>query len=148
MDNPAPVAPWWKKGMTLKQMVLAVALAGIFAGGGAGVAHFIAKRPPPGVLAVPAMAKPATELTLVLTSPTTATSSENKLLKVTGTTLPNVPVVIFTRAHFNSGQGDETGNFEIEIELVEGTNTLTVTALTTDGQEKTVTEEVVYEYQQ
>ena len=44
-------------------------------------------------------------------------------------------------------ESDAEGNFSGEIELDSGINNLTVTALRDDGQEKSITQEVVYDDQ-
>lgn len=87
------------------------------------------------------------ELTLSLTSPTADTLAENKMVTVAGTTLPNTPVVMMTEETENSVVSDENGNFSGEIELMDGVNTLIVTAMSEDGREKSETREIVFDDQ-
>lgn len=143
MDNPAPTIPWWKKGMNLTQLVIYLAIALVFVGLGAGISYIIGRNPAPKAITVPAMAAaPEVELTLDVTNPIDAATVQEKLIKVAGRTLPNTSLVVFGVTTSKVGFSDENGNFEVEIELVEGTNTLSVTAVSGDGQEKTLIREV------
>lgn len=65
-----------------------------------------------------------------------------KLLPVSGTTIPNSPVVVYTDTHQSSTVSDAAGNYSTEIELDEGVNALTITTFLEDGTEKTETHEV------
>lgn len=77
-------------------------------------------------------------VTLTLTSPAEGDVAVDDEIVVRGKTLPNTTVVIYTQSDETSVESDENGNFEETILLVEGENTLTVTAFSEDGQEKSV----------
>jgi len=87
------------------------------------------------------------ELTLSLASPASGVVTENSMLPVSGMTLPGVPVVFYTESHEDSVLSDEKGNFSGSILLDSGMNTLTITAMDENGQEKSLTMEVAYDDQ-
>ena len=80
----------------------------------------------------------APSLTLSLLSPSEGDIAVDGEIVVRGNTLPNTTVVIFTQSDETSVESDEIGNFEETILLVDGENTLTVTAFSDDGQEKSI----------
>lgn len=148
MDNPAdPIAagPWWKKGMSLTQLAVYFAVSLFFVFSGFGISYFLEQQNKSTILTTPAMATlPAGELTLDITNPTEAMVVQEKLIKISGKTLPNTSLVVFGALDSKMGLSDENGNFEVEFELAKGTNTLTVAAVSGDGREKTVTADVTY----
>lgn len=84
-------------------------------------------------------------LSLILESPSDGMFvSDNKLL-VKGKTSPNIPVVFYTETDQGSAESDKTGNFEGSIILGDGINSLTVDAYGNDGEEKSLTVDVVYD---
>lgn len=90
---------------------------------------------------------PTETMALVLSSPTDSTLVKTDKVKVSGKTSPNATVVIYTETRDTSLEADEKGNFETEIALSGGINTLTVTAFSDKGEEKTVTLNVTYDNQ-
>ena len=93
---------------------------------------------------VPETPQETTEsLVLSLSSPTEGDIAVDGEIVVRGKTLPNTTVVIYTQSDETSVESDENGNFEETILLVDGENTLTVTAFSEDGQEKSMTVTVV-----
>ncbi|EKD85482.1 MAG: hypothetical protein ACD_38C00014G0001 [uncultured bacterium] len=84
-------------------------------------------------------------MTLTLTSPTDNELAVNQEISVKGQTLPKSTVVVYTENDESSLEADATGRFETTIGLVDGINQLVVTVFADDGQEKTVTTDVVYE---
>ncbi|HCS78171.1 TPA: hypothetical protein DIV55_00320 [Patescibacteria group bacterium] len=87
----------------------------------------------------------AQTLTLELTSPADGTLSVNQEILVTGKTLPNTTVMLFTETDENSVQSDAGGMFESTITLVNGINSLTVTVFGEDGTEKSQSMDLVYD---
>ncbi|OGE15857.1 hypothetical protein A3F00_04770 [Candidatus Daviesbacteria bacterium RIFCSPHIGHO2_12_FULL_37_11] len=82
-------------------------------------------------------------LQLTLESPNSGTITVNNKILVKGKTSPNATVVIYTDENENSVEADLYGNFEGEIMLAGGINTLTVTAFAENGDEKTLALDVV-----
>ncbi len=87
--------------------------------------------------------KVAVPLGLTLESPVDGSLIKDNKVLVKGRTAPNTTVVFYTDSDDNSIQSDENGNFESYISLGEGINTLTVTAFGENGDEKSVTLDVV-----
>jgi hypothetical protein len=136
-----------KKGHNLKPIALVLIAISLVLGSGAGL-YFGLKgksEPTPTPTPILVQAEPAPELSLSLTSPTIDTIADGKMLKVSGVTLPDTPVVFLTENFDNTVQSDETGAFDGEIELESGVNTLTVTAMADNGDEKSVTREIVFD---
>lgn len=98
------------------------------------------KEPQPSPVANMASPKP---LTLTLDSPKDEELSVNDEILVKGKTLPNTTVVMFNEADEATVDSDANGNFETTIKLADGINSLTVTAFAEDGQEKSLTVDVV-----
>jgi hypothetical protein len=150
-SSAAPAAPWWKQKLSGNRLILTLVI--VFSLFGVGAAALIISWPstPPQSpamvdnqpLETPAPAK----LSLALTYPTQALAVEDHLLRVTGVTAPDTAVMLYTETTDNSVQSDTAGNFSADIELADGVNTLTVSAFSADGQEQTVTTEVVYDSQ-
>jgi len=83
-------------------------------------------------------AKVQIPLTLDLESPTEGSLiTDNKVL-VKGKTLPGAIITVFSDNKDTSLESDVAGNFSGEITLNNGINTLTVTAFSEDGQEKSL----------
>jgi hypothetical protein len=82
-------------------------------------------------------------LTLELESPADGTLITDNQLLVKGKTAAGATVVFFTDADENSIEADASGNFEGKVGMVEGINTLTVTAYGENGEESTTTLDVV-----
>jgi len=83
-------------------------------------------------------------LTLELTNPTENGVTAEKMLKVGGVTQPNTAVVVFSQDNQASGQSNDAGLFEVEIDLGEGINDLMVVAVAADGQDKSVVRQITY----
>lgn len=93
----------------------------------------------------PPLSQESQALTLSLLSPANGDQVVDDELLVRGNTLPNATVVIFTDSDETSVDSDENGYFEGTVLLSEGQNTLTVTAFSDDGQEKSVSVNVTRE---
>ena len=147
--SPVEKTAWWKRNISTGQTIAALFLVLAIMGGATGAIYLVTKVPEPEPAPAPKLkqAAPKAQLTLSLTSPTTDTVAEGKMLKVMGATLPQTPVVIFTETSEETYESDTTGKFEGEIELAEGVNVLTVTAMGENGEEKTLTYDVVYDSQ-
>lgn len=125
-----------------------IVIVGLLASAGAAV--FIWFRPststfPPQVVSEVSPTPAAKSLTLELTSPVEGEVAVDSEMLVKGKTLPNVTVAIFTETDEEAVESDATGNFETTITLADGINSLTVTAMAEDGQEKKVTLDIVYD---
>lgn len=86
-------------------------------------------------------------LTLTVTSPSDNSVITESLLTIKGVTTPNTTVLLYTEENDNSVESDENGNFTSQINLVDGINTLTVTAFSANGEEKTIAYNLVYDNQ-
>ncbi len=64
--------------------------------------------------------------------------------KVTGTTFPNGHVIIFVNNASTITTADSTGNFSVEVALVEGANVVTVRALDDNGNQAEQRRTVIY----
>lgn len=132
-----PSKPGGKKMLYLVLFVLVMASAGASA-------YFLLKPAP---LSPPLQlsSSPSPSLTLDLMSPTNDEIAVNNEILVSGTTLPNTTVVIFTETDESSIESDATGKFETTIVVQPGINTLTVTAFSETGDEKSVTRDIVFD---
>jgi len=79
-------------------------------------------------------ASPVVDSLISIHNPEEGTIQEEKSLTVTGGTIPDSYVVLFVNNTEYIRQSDESGNFSFDVELAEGSNLLTVTVLTDDGQ--------------
>lgn len=104
-----------------------------------------ATPPPPTPVTKPASSPSPPPLTLELISPADGELSVNREILVTGKTLANTTVVIFTENDETSVESDQSGSFEGTIALADGINSLIVTAYGEAGEEKTVTLDLVYD---
>ncbi len=86
-------------------------------------------------------------LDLVIESPNENTLAEGKKINVKGKTSPNTTVVIYTDDNDTTIESDESGEFEGNIDLNNGINSLTVSAFREDGSQKSSTMDVVYDDQ-
>lgn len=86
-------------------------------------------------------------LFLTIESPTESTQVVDQKVVVKGKTLPGTAVAIYSETDQTSVESDTSGNFEGTINLTDGINTLTVTAFGENGEEKSVTLDVVYDSQ-
>lgn len=76
-------------------------------------------------------------------SPKNQALIENNILTVQGVAAPNATIVLYTDNDQASVDSDTAGNFQSNINLVPGINTLTITAINEKGVEKSVTLEVI-----
>lgn len=106
------------------------------------VKWFSPKTPIP---VVPTAEQTTKVLTLSLESPTDGELAVNDEILVSGKTLPNTTVVVFTENDETSFESDAAGYFESTIKLINGINQLVVTAFADDGQEKAVILDVVHD---
>ncbi len=95
---------------------------------------------------IPFLAQSKEPLFLKLESPVDSSIVEENQIIVRGKTLPNTTVVFFNEENQNFSQSDNTGQFEGKLSLIDGINTLTVTAFTAGGEEKTTSLDLVYDY--
>ena len=85
------------------------------------------------------------ELTLTLESPADGTLAVANEMLVRGTTTPGATVAVFTETDEIIVETDAYGQFETTVQLAAGINSLNITAYSEDGQEKTITLNVVYD---
>jgi hypothetical protein len=81
----------------------------------------------------------ASDSLITIHSPEDGRVQKEKSTTVTGSTIPEVYVVLFVNNTEYIRQSDGDGNFSFEVSLEDGSNLLTVKVLTEDG--KTVTKE-------
>lgn len=107
-----------------------------------GAVFYKTRVPPPPPTSTPQV-KPA--FSLNLTSPGDGEVLSDNVLTVKGKTLPSATVVFYTEEDENSIQTDAEGNFEGTITLASGLNTLNVYAFAQNGEEKSLTLDVIYD---
>jgi hypothetical protein len=95
--------------------------------------------------AQPTAVPTVTNLPLVVTSPAEGELAVSQKISVKGKTSPNITVAIFTDSDQTSVQSSSTGDFEAMVTLQTGINSLTVTVFDDNGQEKSVSMDVVYD---
>jgi hypothetical protein len=81
---------------------------------------------------------------IILFSPEDNTLTDKDALSVSGTTTANSLVVIFVNEQEHVTTADEKGNFSEEVELVGGSNILTIVATDPNGKQEQVQRTVVY----
>lgn len=124
-------------------LVLVVFLL-IVAAGGAGLYYYLqnsSTRLPEVINKIPVLKN--RQLTLNLESPSDGTLAVNNRILVKGTTSPNTTVVFYNDIDQSSVESDANGRFEGNLALAEGINSLVVTAFAENGEEKSVTVEIV-----
>jgi len=84
---------------------------------------------------------------LKLTSPTSGEQAVDGEIIVSGQTLPNTTVLVYTESDQTSVESDSSGLFETTITLGKGSNALTVTAFGDNGDESSQSIDVVYDSQ-
>ena len=84
-------------------------------------------------------------LFLALLTPTDGQVATNGEIVISGKTLPKSTVLFFTETHDSSTEADARGDFSGTIQLGNGINTLTVTAFSENGEEKSVALDIVYD---
>jgi len=85
---------------------------------------------------------------LTLLSPSDGMIATGNEIEICGKTKPNSMVVFYTESDENSAEVDSNGNFEGTIMLESGINTLTVTAFFEDGEEESISLDLVYDEEQ
>ncbi|MBU2577551.1 hypothetical protein KKA69_01845, partial [Patescibacteria group bacterium] len=80
-----------------------------------------------------------------LESPKEDTVVVDDKVEVSGKTLPGTVVFVYTEDDVYSVESDEAGNFNIEILVNEGINTVTLTAFSENGEEQSIYFDVVYD---
>jgi len=85
--------------------------------------------------------------TLSITSPSEGDVITENKVTVKGITYPNTAVLVHTETDASSVDSDTAGDFETEITLEEGINTINVTAFAVSGKEERVSIDIVYEGQ-
>lgn len=91
----------------------------------------------------PQPAKPKIQEILKVVSPEDGAIITEDTVKVTGTTRVGATVIILATSDYMV-QADKNGAFEIVVDLIEGENKLTITAIDDAGQETTVEKVVFY----
>lgn len=85
------------------------------------------------------------KLFLNLESPTANTVAVDNAVLIKGKTLANTTIVMFNEAGEEALESDQNGNFQGMLQLLPGDNTLTVTAFSEQGEEKTLSVNIVYQ---
>lgn len=130
----------------LKTVIMVVALIALIGTGGA--AYFISQAkgpqvaPPQVAVAIASPTPPPPVLFLTLESPTADTQTVDGELLVRGKTLPGTTVAIATDTDDTIVESDATGVFQDTILLTDQSDTLTVTAFGSNGEEQTASQSV------
>jgi hypothetical protein len=142
--QPHPASSKWP----IVLVVLVLAVLGL---GGAGAFYLVSRNstavPTPTSMPLATEVVPTTGLTLTLNSPVDNTLAMEPKIMVSGKTSPNTLVVILTESDQNTVESDTMGNFQSEIGLESGINTLTVIAYGENGEEKELSYNIVYDDQ-
>ncbi|MBN1263232.1 MAG: hypothetical protein JW991_02650 [Candidatus Pacebacteria bacterium] len=70
--------------------------------------------------------------------------SDQEKIKITGSTEPGTTVVVLFEEGESILEADETGDFEITIDLIGGANRITIKAFSPDGREDEKTLNLIY----
>lgn len=109
---------------------------------GAGAYFFL--KPQPAQIQLPVANNPLKqEIFLNLETPSENTLAAENQIEVKGKTLPNSTVAYYTDNDAGTVVSDQSGNFAGNLVLEEGINTLTVTAFSDEGTEKSITLDLV-----
>jgi len=92
---------------------------------------------------LPIIKKPVS-FDLELTNPDDQIISFQSSLVVSGTTSPNIPVIISTDTDDAEVDSDANGTFSKAVSLTSGLNHIFITAVDTDGSKKEIDREVYY----
>jgi len=95
---------------------------------------------------LPTVARPV--LGLSLESPASGDVILDGLMTVKGKATPNATVIFYTESDENSVESDTQGNFEGTLSLEAGINTLTVVSFASNGEEESLTLDLVYDEDQ
>lgn len=87
--------------------------------------------------------KPAAAL--ILSAPADDAYTTSSTTRVSGKSRPGSTVVITGGRKDHVFEADQSGTFSSEVTLVEGTNELTITAVSEDGTQSTVQRTIIYE---
>jgi hypothetical protein len=80
---------------------------------------------------------------LSIISPEDGLVQAEKSIKVVGTTSPNNYIVIFVNDEETITSADETGNFSVDVELLDGSNIIEVHAINQDGITSNISHTVI-----
>lgn len=97
---------------------------------------------------VPAQPTQVPEVPLTLDSPSDQTLVVQNEILVSGTTMPDATVAVYTEDDEIILEADSTGRFETTVTLAPGINSLNVKAFSPTGEEKSVSLSVVYDNEQ
>lgn len=87
---------------------------------------------------------PSPKFSLTLDSPNSHTVAVNDFILISGKTSPNTRVVLFNDVNETILESDQNGKFLGKVQLDPGNNSLTVTAFSDQGEEKTLQIDVLY----
>ncbi len=85
------------------------------------------------------------KLTLDLINPKDGELAVNDEILITGKTLPGATVAVFDEIDEATVVSNQDGSFETTLKLTMGINSITVTSYTDDGEEKSITLDIVYD---
>jgi hypothetical protein len=83
------------------------------------------------------------QLLVVVSSPQEGEITADRSTTVTGKTRPGASIVVFSETADTVADADTEGNFSANLALADGINTITVTAFSPEGEEKTATVNVI-----
>ncbi|MBI4129977.1 hypothetical protein HY468_01530 [Candidatus Roizmanbacteria bacterium] len=133
------------KKQTISKPVLVFGVVGILVGLLViGYTMFLKPPKTPPIIQQPIQQPTPAELTLTLESPTDGTLVVENEILVQGTT-NGTTIAIFTETDETIVESTFDGRFETTVQLSPGINSLIITAYSAEGQEKTITLNVVYD---
>lgn len=144
-NQPQTQTPWWKKGMSLKQLGVYLGISLFFVLAGFGISYLLERSSKSSELTTPAMAQEVGPgLLQELTIPTSIADANDNTLTIEGKTIPDVPIVVFSQTGTASVRSDVRGNFSIQMIMVEGENNISLTVVSPEGTEESVNRIVWY----
>lgn len=143
-DLPAPVPPGGKFYQSKKLIVAAIFIVVSLTTTGL-ILSQTQKPEPITTTDTQAFTPSPTPLTLSIESPKDETLVTDGTIVIKGETSPNTTVTFFTDTADDSVESDVNGNFQGSLPLENGINTLTITAYSESGEEKSITLDVVYD---
>lgn len=145
-DIPPVVTP--PKSRALPLTVLGLVLVALIGSGAIILIKFSPRPSTPPQLAQAVPATPAPQpLFLELTSPKSGEQAVDSEIIASGRTLPDTTVIIYTESDETSVESDADGKFETTITLGDGSNVITATAFSENGEEASQSIVVVYDSQ-
>lgn len=87
---------------------------------------------------------PSSSVFITITNPADEEVSNNRTLKISGTTVPSARIVVLTPTTQEAGIAAGDGKFSTEINLDDGENIIEISAIATNGETAKIKRTVIY----